>query len=79
MYDKVFGKDSPGYDAKEAIRKLKREMDAIERRKKDEFYDYVPKKKEKKKGGFESEKMGSGGFGTNKMGSKGFGNKGFGE
>ena len=84
LYDKVFGKDSPGYDAKEAKRKLKREMDAIERRKKDEFYDYVPKKKEKKKGGFESEKMGSGGFGTNKMGSKGFesekiGSKGFGE
>jgi hypothetical protein len=79
LYDKVFGKDSPGYDAKEAKRKLKREMDAIERRKKDEFYDYVPKKKEKKKEGFESEKMGSGGFGTNKMGSKGFGNKGFGE
>jgi hypothetical protein len=46
LYDKVFGKDSPGYDAKEAKRKLKHEADSIERRIKDEFYEYVPKKKD---------------------------------
>jgi hypothetical protein len=47
LYDEVFGKDSPGYDVEEAKRQLKHEADSIERRMKDEFYEYVPKKKKK--------------------------------
>jgi hypothetical protein len=69
LYDEVFGKNSPGYDAEQAKKKLKHEADSIERRIKDEFYDYVPKKK----GGFGSKKFGEskskrGGFGSRKFG-----------
>jgi hypothetical protein len=80
LYDEVFGKDSPGYDAEQAKKKLKHEADSIERRMKDEFYEYVPKKK---KGGFGSgssfgsESKKKGGFGSGSgFGSKsGFGGK----
>jgi len=71
LYEEVFGKNSPGYDAEQAKKKLKHEMDSLERRMKDEFYDYVPKKK----GGFGSE----GGFGSGSGKSKkkgGFGSAG---
>lgn len=71
LYEEVFGKNSPGYDAAQAKKKLKHEMDSLERRMKDEFYDYVPKKK----GGFGSE----GGFGSGSGKSKkkgGFGSAG---
>jgi hypothetical protein len=71
LYEEVFGKNSPGYDAEQAKKKLKHEMDSLERRMKDEFYDYVPKKK----GGFGS----AGGFGSGSGKSKkkgGFGSAG---
>jgi len=73
LYEEVFGKNSPGYDAEQAKKKLKHEMDSLERRMKDEFYDYVPKKK----GGFGSE----GGFGSGSSSGKskkkgGFGSEG---
>jgi hypothetical protein len=69
LYDEVFGKDSPAYDAQQAKKKLKHEADSIERRLKDEFYDYVPKKK----GGFGTERFGKskskrGGFGSERFG-----------
>jgi hypothetical protein len=48
LYDELFGEDSPGYDVEEAKRQLKHEADSIERRMKDEFYEYVPKKKVKR-------------------------------
>lgn len=70
LYEEVFGKNSPGYDAEQAKKKLKHEMDSLERRMKDEFYDYVPKKK----GGFGSE----GGFGSGSSSGKSKKKGGFG-
>jgi len=79
LYDEVFGEDSPGYDAEQAKKKLKHEADSIERRMKDEFYEYVPKKKGGfgSGSGFGSESKKKGGFGSGSgFGSKsGFGGK----
>jgi hypothetical protein len=75
LYEQVFGEKSPGYDAEQAKRKIEKEKEDLERRRKDEFYDYTPKKTQEKSGGFGSKQFGSG---TKKQ-SGGFGSKQFGE
>jgi hypothetical protein len=75
LYEQVFGEKSPGYDAEQAKRKIEKEKEDLERRRKDEFYDYTPKKTQEKSGGFGSKQFGSG---TKKQ-SGGFGSKRFGE
>jgi hypothetical protein len=75
LYEQVFGEKSPGYDAEQAKRKIEKEKEDLERRRKDELYDYTPKKTQEKSGGFGSKKFGGG---TKKQ-SGGFGSKKFGE
>jgi hypothetical protein len=75
LYEQVFGEKSPGYDAEQAKRKIEKEKEDLERRRKDEFYDYTPKKTQEKSGGFGSKEFGGG---TKKQ-SGGFGSKKFGE
>jgi hypothetical protein len=77
LYEQSFGEGSPGYDAADAKRKLKREKDSIERALKDELYNYQPRDRKRKKG------FGSAGFGESpkrksKKSSGGFGSAGFG-
>jgi hypothetical protein len=67
LYEKTFGKDSPDYDSNEALKKIRKEKEDLERKMKDEFYDYVPKKK--------GEKDKKSEFGSKKFGSKKFGEK----
>jgi len=76
LYDLEFGKNSPHYEEEQARKKLKKEKDDLERKMKDEMYNYVPKEKK----GFGSKKFGEGskkkqGFGS----SGGFGGKKFGQ
>ena len=80
LYEQEFGAKSPEYEAEKAKKKIEKEKDDLERKMKDEFYDYVPKQSKKKKGGFGSKPFGGGttkkkgGFGSgNTFGSKGFG------
>lgn len=75
LYEQVFGEKSPGYDAEQAKKKIEKEKDDLERRRKDEFYDYTPKKTQEKSGGFGSKPFG----GKAKKESGGFGSKKFGE
>jgi hypothetical protein len=73
LYEEVFGEKSPGYDEAEAKKRIKKEKEDLERKMKDEFYDYVPSKKDKS--GFGSKEFGS----KKKKSSGGFGSKNFGE
>lgn len=73
LYEEVFGEKSPGYDEAEAKRRIKKEKEDLERKMKDEFYDYVPSKKDKS--GFGSKEFGS----KKKKSSDGFGSKEFGK
>jgi hypothetical protein len=75
LYEQVFGEKSPGYDAEQAKRKIEKEKEDLERRRKDELYDYTPKKTQDKSGAFGSKQFGEG---TKKQ-SGGFGSKKFGE
>ena len=75
LYEQVFGEKSPGYDAEQAKKKIEKEKEDLERRRKDEFYNYTPKKTQEKSGGFGSKKLG----GETKKQSGGFGSKKFGE
>jgi hypothetical protein len=78
LYEQEFGAKSPEYEAEKAKKKIEKEKDDLERKMKDDFYNYVPKKKQR--GGFGSKGFGEnlkkkkGGFGSgNTFGSKGFG------
>lgn len=75
LYEQVFGEKSPGYDAEQAKKKIEKEKDDLERRRKDEFYEYTPKKTQEESGGFGSKPFG----GKAKKESGGFGSKKFGE
>lgn len=75
LYEQVFGEKSPGYDAEQAKRKIEKEKEDLERKRKDEFYDYTPKKTQEKSDGFGSKPFG----GKAKKESGGFGSKKFGE
>jgi hypothetical protein len=73
LYEEVFGKKSSTYNADQAKKKVKKQKEDLERRRKDDFYDYVPKKN-KEKGGFGSDK-----FGPDKDKKDSFGSDKFGE
>jgi hypothetical protein len=82
LYQMYFGEGSEIYEIEEPERRIKRLKEKLERRIKDDMYDYVPKEKGKKggfgAGGFGEKEggFGSGGFGE---GKSGFGSKGFGQ
>ena len=76
LYEQEFGAKSADYEARQAEKKIEKEKEILERKMKDEMYDYVPKQD----GGFGSKKFGGGeakkkkGFGSgSSFGSKGFG------
>lgn len=86
LYDRVYGEDSPGYEAEKAKKAIESEKRKLEREMKDDYYNYVPKKKSK--GAFGSEAFGvekskKEGFGSEQFGKKqkkgGFGSEGFGK
>jgi hypothetical protein len=77
LYEQEFGAKSADYEARQAKKKIEKEKEILERKMKDEMYDYVPKQED---GGFGSKKFGGGeskkkkGFGSgSSFGSKGFG------
>jgi len=78
LYEQEFGAASPEYEAEQAEKKIEKEKEILERKMKDDLYDYVPK--QEVKSGFGSKPFGGGttkkkgGFGSgNTFGSKGFG------
>jgi len=76
LYEETFGEKSPGYDEQQAKKEIKKQMDDLEQKMKDEFYNYVPSKKDKPS--FGSKKFGAPKE-TKKKTTKGFGSKKFGE
>jgi hypothetical protein len=73
LYEQEFGAASPEYEAEQADKKIEKEKEILERKMKDEMYDYVPK--QDVKGGFGSKKFGEG----SKKKKGGFGSKPFGK
>jgi hypothetical protein len=49
MYEKMYGKTSPNYKMEQSIKKFEKKMNDLDRRLKDEMYNYTPKKKERNK------------------------------
>ena len=47
MYEKMYGKTSPNYKMEQSIKKFEKKMNDLDRRLKDEMYNYTPKKKER--------------------------------
>jgi hypothetical protein len=76
LYEETFGEKSPGYDEQQAKKEIKKQKDELEQKMKDEFYNYVPSKKDKPS--FGSKKFGAPKE-TKKKTTKGFGSKKFGE
>ena len=76
LYEETFGEKSPGYDEAQAKKNLDKEKEDLERKMKDELYNYVPSKKTKK--GFGSKKFGAPKE-TKKKSTSSFGSKKFGE
>jgi hypothetical protein len=76
LYVETFGEKSPGYDEAEAKKSLDKEKEDLERKMKDELYNYIPSKKTKK--GFGSKKFGAPKE-TKKKSTSSFGSKKFGE
>ncbi len=72
LWSNTFGPNSPGYDAREAKKKLKAAERKVKKQLKDELHDYTPKVKGKSNGFGRSERKSSG-FGRNNKKSNGFG------
>jgi HPt (histidine-containing phosphotransfer) domain-containing protein len=77
LWEETFGPKSKDYDVNEAKKKLKREKAKIERERKDELYNYTPKKRGSKSsfGGGEQRKssFGGRGFGSENNNKSSFG------
>jgi len=81
LYEQEFGAASPEYEAEQAEKKIEKEKEILERKMKDDLYDYIPK--QEVNSGFGSKPFGGGttkkkkkksGFGSGStFGSKGFG------
>lgn len=67
LYESTYGEGSVGYDEKQAEREIKKAQESIDRKMKDDFYNY----RGSSKGGFGSKKFGGGG----KSSKGGFGSK----
>ena len=72
LWSNTFGPNSPGYDAREAKKKLKAAERKVKKQLKDELHDYTPKVKGKSTGFGRSERKSSG-FGRSNKKSSGFG------